>query len=277
MVLKRGEIKRMSEEPLVSIIIAAHNEERNIKRAIYSAINQTYRNLEIIVVDDASTDNTFQIARRISEKDERILVLRNPRNLGPAYSRNIGLKYASGKYVGILDADDWYHLRKISSQVSFLEKKESYGIVGTFCILLCPGGGLMKIQLPVTHEEILKTMVYRNPFVHSSVLIRKNILDEVGYYDVRYRRAHDYELYFRILSKCKGANIPKYLCYRMEKVKSKKTMIESTLNSIIIPLRYYKILKKNVIYYPLLLRRLIVAVGLLVRKSKEPEKVLLST
>jgi len=258
----------MSEKPLVSIIIAAHNEERNIKRAIYSAINQTYRNLEIIVVDDASTDSTFQIARRISEKDERILVLRNP--------RNIGLKYASGKYVGILDADDWYHLRKISSQVSFLEKKESYGIVGTFCILLRPSGGLMKIQLPVTHEEILKTMAYRNPFVHSSVLIRKDILDEVGYYDVRYKRAHDYELYFRILSKCKGANIPKYLCYRMEKVKSKKTMIESTLNSIIIPLRYYKILKENTIYYPLLLRRLIAVVSLLVRKSKGSERVLLS-
>jgi len=254
----------MKSAPLVSIIIAAYNEGKNIKRAIRSALNQTYKNLEVIVVDDASTDDTYEVACRIAEEDDRVTAIKNSENLGPAYSRNIGLRFAEGEYVGILDADDWYHPRKIRSQVSFLEKKENYGIVGTFCITLYPDGRLEKTQLPVTHEEILKRMAYRNPFVHSSVLMKKDVLDEVGHYNTKYRRAHDYELYFRILSKSKGANIPKYLCYRWKKLQNKRTMIESTLNSIIIPLKHYKILRWNVVYYPLLLRRLLAIIALII-------------
>lgn len=254
--------------PLVSIVIAAHNEERTIRRAILSALNQTYKNLQIIVVDDASTDNTYQIARRIAENDERIILLRNFEKLGPACSRNKGIKYAEGEYIGILDADDWYHPQKIRHQISFLEKRPSYGILGTFCITIQPNGKVLRTRLPQTHDEILKTLAYRNPFVHSSVVIRKNILEEVGYYNTKYKRAHDYDLYFRVMSRSKGANLPKYLCYRIEKAQSKRTMVESTLNSIIIPLRYWNILKLNVIYYPLLIRRIAPLIILMLRREK---------
>ena len=266
---KRGRegLKKMGG-PLVSIVIAAHNEEKTIKRAILSALNQTYTNLQVIVVDDASTDNTYQIARKIAEKDERVILLRSFEKLGPAYSRNKGIKRAEGKYIGILDADDWYHLQKIRHQISFLERRPSYGILGTFCITIQPNGKILKTKLPLTHDEIVRTMAYRNPFVHSSVVIRRDILEEVGYYDPNYKRAHDYDLYFRIISRSKGANLPEYLCYRAEKTQSKKTMIESTLNSIIIPLRYWRVLKLNVIYYPILIRRVATLVILMFGREK---------
>jgi len=253
-------------KPLVSVVMAVRNEEKRVIRAIDSVLNQTYKNLEVIVVDDSSTDRTPEKLQELAAKDSRIKVLRLHKNLGAAQARNIGIKYSEGEYVAILDADDWFHPKKIEIQVKFLEAKKEYGLLGTFCITFdITRNRILRTQLPITHEEILKTMAYRNPFVHSSVIIRKIILDEVGYYNPRYRRAHDYDLYFRILSKSRAANIPRYLCFRIKKVHQKRIQFESILNSIIIPLSHFKVLKKNVIYYPLLMKRLITLMFLLTR------------
>ena len=252
-------------KPLVSIVMAVRNEEKQVIRAVNSVLNQTYKNLEMIVIDDSSTDRTPEILRELAEKDNRISIVRLCENLGAAYARNIGIKHAEGEYIAILDADDWFHPRKIEIQVEFLEAKRKYGLVGTFCIALDPvRNRILKTRLPITHEEILKTMAYRNPFIHSSVIIRKSILDEVGYYNPRYKRAHDYDLYFRILSRSRAANIPRYLCFRIKKVHRKRVQLESILNSIIIPLSYFRVLGKNAIYYPLLMKRFITLAFLLI-------------
>jgi len=219
----------------------------------------------MVVVDDSSTDRTPEILYELAKKDSRIKILRLRKNLGAAQARNIGIKHSEGEYIAILDADDWFHPQKIEIQVEFLEAKKEYGLVGTFCITLDPiKNRILKTQLPITHEEILKTMAYRNPFIHSSVIIRKSILDEVGYYNPRYRRAHDYDLYFRILSRSRAANIPRYLCFRIKRMHRKRVQLESILNSIVIPLSHFRVLRKNIIYYPLLLRRLITLTFLLI-------------
>lgn len=250
--------------PLVSVIMPVYNEEKLVGRAIKSVLNQTLEDLELIIVDDGSTDNTPEILQEFQELDERIRVTRNRRNIGITPSLNRGLKLSRGRYIARIDADDWYRAEKLEVQARFMEDNEEYGIVGTFYILVRPGGGYIKVRLPISHESILKRMAYRNAFCHSCVMIRKRILDEVGYYDESLRYAQDYDLFFRIISISKAANIPQYLCFRTERRFSKKRMIERTLNSIRIPLRHRRVLGIYSIYYILLLRRILTLIRILV-------------
>ena len=245
------------KKPLVSIIMPVYNEEASIKKAIKTVIDQTYKKFELIVIDDGSTDGTSNIVKTLQELDERIIYLRNEENRGTTYSLNRGLRKASGEYIARIDGDDWYHPRKLELQVKFLERRSEYGIVGTFYILVDESGRAVKVRLPVTHSEIMKRMAYRNAFAHSSIMVRRSVLDMVGYYDERYEYAQDYDLYFRILEVSKGYNLPSYLLYRMRRRQGRRTLTKRTLNSILIPLRHRRILRRNVIYYPLLARRLL--------------------
>ncbi|RLG07017.1 MAG: glycosyl transferase [Thaumarchaeota archaeon] len=234
-----------------------YNEEASIKKAIKTVIDQTYKKFELIVIDDGSTDGTSNIVKTLQKLDERIIYLRNEENRGTTYSLNRGLRKASGEYIARIDGDDWYHPRKLELQVKFLERRSEYGIVGTFYILVDESGHAVKVRLPVTHSEIMKRMAYRNAFAHSSIMVRRSVLDMVGYYDERYEYAQDYDLYFRILEVSKGYNLPSYLLYRMRRRQGRRTLTKRTLNSILIPLRHRRILRRNVIYYPLLARRLL--------------------
>ena len=245
------------KKPLISVIMPVYNEEKTIKKAVESVLKQTYREIELIIIDDASTDSTPKIISELAKEDDRIVMLRNSVNRGITYSLNRGLRKASGKYIARIDGDDWYHPRKLELQMTFLEERRDYGIVGTFYVLLTRDKMALKVSLPITHEEILRQLAYRNAFAHSSIMVRKDILDAVGYYDERYEYAQDYDLYFRILSISKGYNIPKYLLFRRSKSQNRKTLTKRTINSIIIPLRYRKVLGRYTLYYPLLIRRVL--------------------
>ena len=92
---------------LISIIIPVYNAEAYLQRCLNSVLSQTFKNLEIILIDDGSVDNSLQICREFEKKDDRIIVLQNPSNEGVSYSRNRGLEIAKGEYIGFVDADDW--------------------------------------------------------------------------------------------------------------------------------------------------------------------------
>lgn len=111
--------------PLVSIIMAAYNSENTIEHAVRSIINQTWSNIELVVVDDCSTDGTFAILRRLSQEDSRIKICRNIVNVGPFASKNAALGYASGKYITGQDADDWSHPQRIEHHVENMLKAPS--------------------------------------------------------------------------------------------------------------------------------------------------------
>ncbi|MDN3675390.1 glycosyltransferase family 2 protein [Flavobacterium branchiarum] len=106
---------------LVSIIIPTYNCEKFIGEAIESVQNQTYRNWEIILVDDASTDNTFAIITQFSENDNRIKINQLDKNSGNGFARNVALHNASGRYIAFLDADDLWSSLKLEKQIGFLK------------------------------------------------------------------------------------------------------------------------------------------------------------
>lgn len=109
-------------EPLVSIITPVYNSEEYLEETILSVINQTYKNWELLLIDDYSTDNSYKIIEKYLT-DERIKYLRNERNSGPAITRNVGLEKSKGEYIAFLDSDDIWAKNKLELQIDYMKKK----------------------------------------------------------------------------------------------------------------------------------------------------------
>ena len=123
--------KMIEGGPLVSVLVAAHNAEKTLAYACASLLNQTWRSLELILVDDASTDQTWAICMRIAKTDSRVKLHRNSVNVGPYVSKNLALQLATGKYLTCHDADDWAFPDRIARQVALLETGQSMASTGT--------------------------------------------------------------------------------------------------------------------------------------------------
>lgn len=203
--------------PVVSVVMAAYNEERWIKRAIDSILNQTLTNLELIVVDDGSSDRTADVLATIQDKR---LVTISQTNQGLARSLNQGIVRANSDYIARLDADDWSAPDRLARQVDFLKAKPDYGLVGSACrIELEDGSCSMHFAVPTTDMAIRRRIVWENPFVHSSVVMRKRILEDVGGYRAGYRW-EDYELWWRMIQRCRVANFAEELVVRTDRIHS---------------------------------------------------------
>lgn len=116
--------------PVISIITPAYNSSEYISDTINSVLNQTYSDWEMIIVDDCSKDNTYQIAEMYAKKDSRVKAFKNEKNCGVATTRNIALSYATGEYISFLDSDDLWKPEKLSTQINFM-KKNNYAFTYT--------------------------------------------------------------------------------------------------------------------------------------------------
>lgn len=165
---------KIKDNPSVSVIIPTYNRAHLLGRAIQSVLNQTYKDFEIIVVDDGSTDNTEEVMKGFD--DRRIRYIRLSQNSGgSSVPRNIGLKAARGEYIASLDDDDfWLDKDKLKSQVEFLEDYPDYVLVGTNSVVVNENGHeLARSLLPQEDEEIRGKLLEQNCFVHGSVMFRK--------------------------------------------------------------------------------------------------------
>jgi glycosyltransferase, family 2 len=197
---------------LVSVVILCYNAEKYIKECIESVCAQTYTNIEIIVINDGSTDKTAKILSQI--KDNRLKILSNKKNRGIAYSLNKGLEVAQGKYIARLDADDKMLPDRIALQVDFLEQHPTYAMVGSSQILIDEQGNVLQyIAYPETNAEIQAFKYFLNPFSHSTVTLRAEIVKPLGY-SKEYLHCEDYALWFRITEKYPVANLPQYTTFQ---------------------------------------------------------------
>ncbi len=195
------------KKPLVSVVIAAYNASRFIKDAIDSVLNQTYSNLEIIVVEDGSVDNTLAVLQSFS--DVRIKLLLNNKNQGLIYSLNKGLQYAKGEYIARFDADDICRPNRIESQLSFFLSSQA-DIIG--CDIERFGTIKGTAKFPHSDAEIKIHMLFNNPMVHPAIFFHRELIDKGLFrYDEKWKHVEDYELWVRLMDQCRFANIPKVL------------------------------------------------------------------
>lgn len=210
---------KTSNVGLVSVVMCAFNAEKFIGDAIQSIITQTYKNWELIIVDDLSVDNTRNIIGKFLNGRNKITLLCNRQNLGSAESANIGLRQAKGEYIARLDADDISETLRFEKQVAFLNNNPDIAMIGSAAYLIDDMGNKYKrINVLSRNHSIKKFISHVNPFIHSSIMIRKTIIEDIGGYREKFRNAQDYDLCLRLGEKYNMANLSENLvCWRTHK------------------------------------------------------------
>ena len=188
-------------KPEVSVIFPAYNAERYLCEAIASILSQTFRNFELIIVDDGSADNTRSIIEDFAKKDLRIRPLFNERNRGVVESLNRAIDAAKGKYIARMDHDDISMPERLETQIRFLEEHPEISAVGSNVILIDDKGDTIGIRrLPETSEEIAQFLVLGNQLVHPTVMLRREVFDAVSKYK-KVLHAEDYHLWIEMVKK----------------------------------------------------------------------------
>lgn len=201
---------------LVSIILSVYNGEKYLDDSISSVLSQSYKHFELIIINDGSSDNSISIITEWSKKDKRIVVV-DKKNTGLTSSLNIGLEKSNGKYIARIDADDVWLSSKLESQVDFMEKHPEIVLLGTGTNFINEDGEVLnqnEVKQPTTDLELRKIYLYKNPFVHSSVLFRTSTMISLGPYNVNYKYAQDYEFWYRMMKVGHIAILPEVLISR---------------------------------------------------------------
>lgn len=189
-------------EELVSVIIPAYNRASTITRAIDSVLNQTYKNFEIIIVDDGSLDNTKQLVESI--KDKRMVYIKHPLNEGGSAARNTGIKVAKGQYIAFLDSDDEWLPEKIEKQLNLFRKLDnSFGVVYTGFYVINKNE-IIKEFTPKKRMYVLNDLLMSNCIgTLSSVMVRVDYLNIIRGFDETFKSCQDWDLYIRLSKLCK--------------------------------------------------------------------------
>jgi len=240
--VKKGETMsgEFPKSSLVSIILPTYNRAHIISRSIISILNQTYKDFELIIVDDCSTDNTREVIENYSKMDDRVKYIRNNKNLGPSGARNVGIKLAIGEFIAFQDDDDEWYPYKLEKQVNLLQMlPENFGVVysGFYKII-----GKEKIYIPEHHiypkEGIIHNSLLKGNFVGTpSILARKTALLDVGFFDEKLPMLEDWELVIRLSKKYlfKFIDEPLFISYDSPKSVNKQSGVNliNTLEYII--------------------------------------------
>ncbi len=232
-------MKRKSYLPeLVSVIIPTYNSEKFIKKTVSSALSQTYKELEIIIVDDCSKDNTRAIIEELSNQDNRVRFIFQDKNQGVAVARNIGIKNAKGKYIAFLDSDDIWLSEKIEKQISAIKNGNPF----VFCAYdFVDGegnhiGNKSKIKTEVSYKDELTKTYISTP----TVIYDREFFDD-PYMPLR-RTGQDYAFWLVLLSKANAYGIDEALVHVTRREGSlSKNKIQNLIDVYEIQMKFEKI------------------------------------
>lgn len=222
--------------PRVSIVIPTYNREQHVAVAVASILNQSYRDFEVLVIDDGSTDDTPRLFERFLTAP-RLRYVRLERNGGISAARNTGVELATGDYIGFLDSDDAAYSDRLARQVAVLDRQPEIAIVGGQTDLIDRGGNPLVLDparlspftiLPAADLWIRWRALYNSPFATSTVMVRAAVLREHALrFQSRYDSAEDYLLWSEVLEHGRGVNLPEPLIlYRLHEAQVTRTNAE---------------------------------------------------
>lgn len=200
--------------PLISVVIPVYNAERFLPQAIESVLGQTYRNLEVILVDDCSQDTSREIMKRYADKDQRIRLLFNEINQGVAKTRNAGIQAAVGEYIALLDSDDVWEYDKLERQLALMQKEEADII---YCSLdfIDEDGRTIKHPFIVPQTTDYQKMLVKCVFTCSTIFVRSDLLKQHPFKANYYHE--DFLLWMELLSlSVKAAGCPEILMHNRQ-------------------------------------------------------------
>jgi glycosyltransferase involved in cell wall biosynthesis len=197
--------------PRVSVVMAVFNAAPFLRESIGTILAQTYRDFELIAVDDASSDDSLAVLK--SFDDPRIRLVSHEHNQGASISRNEAIAMARGEFIAIMDADDICTSTRIERQVEFLDSHSDVGLVGCGVYETVDVGGevLHTSRLPIDNKDIQQSLMREWCFLHSSVMFRKALFAIVGGYTQAFEPVEDHEFVLRLLEHCEAHNLPEAL------------------------------------------------------------------
>lgn len=234
--------------PLVSVYMPVFNAAAYLEEAVESVLSQTYTNIELIIVDDASRDNSAKIIRQYVKKypkKVKAIYLKKNVNMGGDAAGNLAFGQAQGVYVARMDADDVALPDRIEKQVAFLEKHPSYAVVGTSAYVIDQEGRVIgEKRMPVKHQNIYDEFFVFHPMIHPTIMVRRKALNgRKNLYRLEYEANNDYLTFIELISKgYRFGNLPeKLLYYRMHGKNDSLVQVKSRfMNSLKIRYRAVK-------------------------------------
>lgn len=199
--------------PLVSVVLPVRNGERYIVEAVTSILEQSYAHLELILINDGSTDGTDTLCRNIRDPRLRYLC-REGKGLVASLNEGIGL--ARGAYIARQDADDVSMAERMAGQLAFMEAHPEYLLCGTGTVVDHGEGKIEHVYKPETADQVLTYCAFEPPFIHGSVMFAARVRSLGLTYDPAFPQAQDYDLWRRTLEHGPGGNVPELL-YRHRK------------------------------------------------------------
>ena len=224
--------------PFISVIMPVRNVADYIGQAIESILDQTYTHFELIIIDDASTDRTWEIVCDFAEQDQRIRAIRQDTHQGVSYTLNKGLDEAKGSYVARMDGDDFCDRERFEKQLRLLEKTGG-DICSTYQVYINEAGAeLYKRKFDV--NRIGRIIILETPISHATVLMKKALFDQYGKYKEEYIGCEDYELWLRLWHHgCHFVVCEEYLYYcRLHSSTVKSLNTKQTIRNILKVKRY---------------------------------------
>ena len=203
--------KDMTCKPKISVLISVYNGERYIEQALKSIYKQTYRDFEVIIIDDASTDRTAEIVLKM--KDSRTFIYRNSQKKGLTRSLNIGIKLCRGEYIARMDADDISRPQRFEKQIEFLKEHPDCVVLGCWCDRIDSNGQIHGAYdgRPIKPTDIKRGLLDGNCIAHPTAMVRRALLVEVGGYNEKYAYAQDHDLWLRLSERGQIYNLDEYL------------------------------------------------------------------
>ena len=193
----------------IDVIMGMYNEEKTIERAISSILKQSIEDWRLLICDDGSQDNSFEIAQAYQKKyPNKICVYKNEQNRGLTYTLNKLIGFCNAEYLARMDADDECLPNRFQEQMDFLDNNEHFAFVGSAINKFDEKGIFATVQFP--EKPLAKNFLWNNPYVHPTVMIRRKIINQIGgYRDIpATKRCEDYDLWMRLYEKgYKGYNI----------------------------------------------------------------------
>ncbi|NQT04137.1 MAG: glycosyltransferase [Planctomycetes bacterium] len=184
------------KSPLVSVVIPTYNRENLVGRAIKSVLSQTFEDFELIVVDDASLDNTEEVIKRF--QDSRIKYVQHQKNMGAPATRNTGIRMAKGAYIGLLDDDDEWLPTKLDKQVNrFKESSGRTGVVYSGFEVRDQNGRIVQTTFPALRGNLYMRLLKRN-MIGGSSMIKSECFEKVGLFDRSLKSCQDWDMWLRI-------------------------------------------------------------------------------
>lgn len=184
---------------MISVVMSVYNEEYYLEEALNSILLQSYKEFELIIVNDGSTDDTISIIEKYKLKDSRIKSF-NINKSGLPKALNYGVSKAKYDLIARMDADDICQPNRFYKQIDFLKKNPEIDILGTNAFLIDKKSNIIgETSIPLTDYDIKKRMKYSSPFVHPSIIIRRKAFELLGGYNEKLLLAQDFDLWQRAL------------------------------------------------------------------------------